>query len=203
MHSNSLTEADITKCIAQIPQSEPFNEYSTSFFDGPPTPAAVLLPLLLQDDKWHLLFIRRTNNDGDYHSGQVAFPGGAREPEDRSIKLAALREAHEEIGLNSTDVHILGQLNDFVTISSFQVTPFVGVIPWPYPLSLSSEEVVRAFTIPLDWLANPHNHKIDHREIPGRDNPIPVIYFDEYDGEVLWGASARFTLHFLKTLKLI
>lgn len=203
MQSDSLTIADISRRLDQISLSEPVNEFPNSYFDDPPKPAAVLLPLLRQDEKWHLLFIRRTENDADRHSGQVAFPGGGREPEDTSIKAAALREAQEEIGINPDDVQILGQLQEFVTISNFLVTPFVGVIPWPYPLSPSPAEVVRAFTIPLDWLAHPKNHTIDHRKIPGQDIRIPVIRFEEYDGEVLWGVSARFTIQFLKTLKLL
>lgn len=203
MRFDSLTKADISKLIAQIPISEPINEFPTSFIDKPPKPAAVILPLLRKNDQWHLLFIRRAENDADRHSGQVAFPGGAREPIDTSIKAAALREAHEEIGLDPNDVQILGQLQDFITISNFLVTPFIGVIPWPYPLSPSPEEVVRVFTIPVHWLARSQNHTTDWQEIPGQDANVPVIYYDEYDGEVLWGVSARFTIQFLEAMTLV
>ena len=203
MRFSSLTEKEIASHLKALPRTGPINEFPDAFFDRPPRRAAVLIPFLRQDDNWHLLFIHRTENDGDRHSGQVAFPGGAVDPEDISLKDAALREANEEIGLLSRDVQILGQLNDFITISNYHVTPFVGVIPWPYPISPSPDEVLRVFTIPLEWLADPNNHRTKTHEIPGMENQIPVIFFDEYDGEMLWGVSARFTLYLMESLKVL
>ena len=203
MSLNSLTEKEITSHLDAFPRTGPINEFPDASFDRPPRPAAVLILFLRQDEEWHLLFIRRTEYDGDRHSGQVAFPSGAIDPEDNDAKAAALREAHEEIGLLSEDVQILGQLHDFITISNFHVTPFVGVMPWPYSISPSSDEVSRVFTIPLEWLADPTNHRTENRNIPGWDKQIPVIYFEEYDGELLWGVSAQFTLSLLQTLNII
>jgi hypothetical protein len=74
------------------------------------------------------------------------------------------------------------------------------VIPWPYPLRLSTVEVSRAFTIPLNWLADPQNQDVKKRILPPPYPPVPVIYFHSYDGEVLWGASARVTMNFLDIL---
>jgi 8-oxo-dGTP pyrophosphatase MutT (NUDIX family) len=162
--------------------------------------AAVMIPFLKSGGKWHLLFIRRTTKLHDPHSGQIAFPGGAYEPEDADLKETALREMYEEIGVRREHVQILGSLHDFVTITSYQVTPFVGTIPWPYPLKLERSEVSRAFTIPLEWLANPDNHQVRQRALPPPYDPIPVIYFEPYDGEVLWGATAGFTLALLNVL---
>jgi hypothetical protein len=69
-------------------------------------------------------------------------------------------------------------------------------------LRASPHEVSRVFTIPLNWLANPQHHEIRQRTIPGREKPIPVVYFQSYEGEILWGATARFTLDLLKVLNL-
>lgn len=166
---------------------------------GTPRPAAVLMPLLKQDNAWHLLLTRRNSNLQE-HSGQVAFPGGRMDPEDANLEQTALREAYEEIGLHPKDVRILGQLRELLTITNYRVTPIVGVIPWPYPLRLQSEEVSRAFTIPLDWLADPANRETHEHQLPAPFDAVSVIYFQPYDGEVLWGASARFTLTLLQTL---
>jgi len=162
--------------------------------------AAVMIPFLKIQGEWQLLFIRRTSKLQDPHSGQVAFPGGAHEPQDIDLNATALREMNEEIGINPIDVHILGCLHDFVTITSFQVTPYVGLIPWPYPLKLEQSEVSRAFTIPLAWLADSRNRQVRHRALPPPYEPVPVVYYEAYDGEVLWGATAGFTLALLDVL---
>lgn len=162
--------------------------------------AAVLLPFLRKDGKWHLLFIRRTQKSDDLHSGQVAFPGGRCDPADHNAIDAAFREMVEETGVAEKDIHFLGRLRDLVTVTRYQVTPIVGTIPWPYPLIPQPEEVSRIFTIPFEWLADPANRRIQQREHPDSSEKFPVIYFKPYDGEVLWGASARITHLLLEAL---
>lgn len=109
------------------------------------------------------IYIRRTEFEGDHHSGQVAFPGGKLEPGDRDAYDVALREAQEEIGLAREDVSILGHLKAYRTISNFLVTPVVAKIKWPVPLVLEQREVSRVFSIPVSWLADPLNHQVSWR----------------------------------------
>lgn len=168
----------------------------------PPRKAAVLVPFLIRDNRWHILFTRRTASLPE-HSDQVAFPGGRSEPTDISPEQTALREAQEEINLNSDHVLLLGQLREIRTITNYCVTPVVGEIPWPYEFQLAAEEVSRVFTIPLEWLADPANHSIQYRELPPPYSPVPVIYFEKYDGELLWGVSAHITLDLLEALEVI
>src|SRR5687768_13176306 len=93
--------------------------------------AAVLVPLVWQDDEWHLLFTRRTDRV-ESHKGQVSFPGGACDEGETIPEQTALREAEEEIGLDPHNVRVLGKLANLITISHFRVTPVVGVIiTWP------------------------------------------------------------------------
>jgi 8-oxo-dGTP pyrophosphatase MutT (NUDIX family) len=164
-----------------------------------PVPAAVLIPFLKIEGAWHLLFTRR-NENLTKHRGQVAFPGGRTDPEDREPETTALREANEEIGLNPADVRILGKLNGFLTITNYIITPIVGVIPWPYPIQMSVEEVSKVFTIPLEWLANQENYQRRRRILPEPYGQMPVIYYQPYDKEVLWGVSARLTLSLIQVL---
>ena len=163
------------------------------------TPAAVLIPLYQEHGDWNLLFTRRTDSV-DVHAGQISFPGGQIEDADVSIVATALREAQEEIGLNPEDVETLGQLNPLYTVTQFLVTPLVGVIPWPYPLRTSSTEVARTFGVPIRWLADPGNLEVKEREplVPGRS--IRVYYFKEYEGETIWGVTARITVNLLQML---
>ncbi|MCB2262992.1 MAG: CoA pyrophosphatase, partial [Candidatus Thiosymbion ectosymbiont of Robbea hypermnestra] len=137
---------------------------------------------------------------GDHHSGQVAFPGGQREPADPDMTATALREAQEEIGLVPDRVTPLGELQPLHTISNYLVTPVVGEIPWPLALTPDPVEVARVFSIPLAWLGNPANRQVRIWPAPNHPEAREVIFYDEYDQELLWGVSAHITLDFLTTL---
>jgi 8-oxo-dGTP pyrophosphatase MutT (NUDIX family) len=200
-----LSEAEISARLKQAYQSAnprpDFSEspYPSELLPDAPRPAAVLIPLLRVADEWQILFTRRNSTLAE-HSGQVAFPGGRSEPGDASPEATALREASEEIGLAPEDVRILGRLNDFITITNYAVTPVVSRIPWPYEFTIQKEEVSRVFTIPMAWLGDPLHHEVRRRSLPSLGSHVDVIYFSIYDGELLWGASARFTLTLLKIL---
>ena len=161
--------------------------------------AAVLTPLVWWNDEWQLVFTRRTETV-EHHKGQVSFPGGGCEMGESTPEATALREAKEEIGLAPEDVRLLGRMNDIITITGYRVTPIVGVIPWPYQFHPEPAEVGRVFTIPLLWLADHANW--DERPVTpeGDYRPFPVIRYHSYDGEILWGASARITQDLLKTI---
>lgn len=193
----NLTEERIRELLASpvdLPQPESYPHPGLR-------PASVLVPMFCLDGEWHLLLTHRTETVND-HKGQVSFPGGASEPEDASPEMTALREAQEEIGLQPKDVTILGRLPSQPTISRFLIVPVVGRIPYGYPFRLSSAEVERVFSIPLSWLATPtHFEERLYRSMDGNEHP--VIFFQGYDGETLWGISARITLLLLKTLKLL
>lgn len=202
MNSNlsGLTEKEISERLAaaSVPTDGP---YPDGLLKETLRSAAVLIPFVRVEGEWHLLLIRRAEHADDFHSGQVAFPGGGAHPGDPDPESTALRETYEEIGILPQDVRTLGRLNEFVTISSYRVTPVVGVIPWPYTFNIAQDEVSRVFTIPIAWLADPANSEIRSRELPPPYQPISVIYFRPYDGEVLWGASARFTQGLLNILR--
>ena len=159
--------------------------------------AAVLVPLTYVMDEWHLLFTRRTERV-ESHKGQVSFPGGASEGGE-TPEQTALREAEEEIGMKPADVQILGTLTKLITISSFRVSPIVGIIPYPYAFKVEGFEVERVFTIPLLWLANKNNYW----EFSMHESERSLIAYHPYDGELLWGATARMTVNFLNILELL
>jgi 8-oxo-dGTP pyrophosphatase MutT (NUDIX family) len=157
--------------------------------------AAVLIPLVFYGDEWYLLFTRRTDRV-ESHKGQVSFPGGACDDGETTPEQTALREAYEEIGLNPKDVKVLGRLSPMITITNYRVNPIVGVIPWPYAFLVANIEVARVFTMPLLWLADRNNFW----ELLRPDSDRPIIVYHPYEGELLWGATARMTVNFLATI---
>lgn len=197
MNPDYLTLEYIQTALKAQPFKPLHELYPQELLAGEPRPAAVLIPLVKEKDRWHILFIRRTTVDGDIHSGQVALPGGGLDKSDMSLTETALRETNEELGIRPEDVQILGQLNEFIAISNYRVTPYVGTLAWPYPIVQAEQEVARWFTIPLSWLADSKNRKIQRRTLPNGLGEIGVIYFQEYDGEILWGLSARIITEFL------
>lgn len=202
---SGLSEAEIARRLVlarQIPGAldYPEREYIQELAPRPLRPAAVLVPLLIQDNDWHILYTRRVDSLPE-HSGQVAFPGGRVDPGDPTPEAAALREADEEIGLPPAGVRVLGRLGEYPTITAYCVTPIVAAIDWPFTPRLQPTEVSRLFTIPLTWLARPENFSERRRQVPNPHAPIQVIYYEPYDGEILWGASARITQALLSVLK--
>lgn len=162
--------------------------------------AAVLVPLVCDSGEINLLYTRRTDLVRN-HKGQVSFPGGSMEPQDASYDETALRETFEEIGVHPSEICVLGQLPIFPTITGFLVCPVVGLIPWPFDFRLSLEEVSRVFTVPLKWLADASNRQEKGVTLPdGRYEN--VVFFNSYEGENVWGATARITLQFLKSIDL-
>jgi 8-oxo-dGTP pyrophosphatase MutT (NUDIX family) len=176
--------------------------FPEGWFTAPPKSAAVLIPFLETPHGLEILYIRRTHVEGDMHSGQVAFPGGVSEVDDVNPEMTALREAEEEIGVNPHHVSILGSLGTLKTISNFLITPVVARLDWPVELNPSPGEVNRIFTIPISWLADPKNRRYELRSLPDPYPQLQVIYFNPYDGETLWGATARITVHLLEVLGL-
>jgi 8-oxo-dGTP pyrophosphatase MutT (NUDIX family) len=211
MSAQVFSEEYITQLLNEAEHSKTRVSKVWEFVTDKPRPAAVLIPLFLANSSgeenygWQVLLTRRTDSVAE-HQGQVAYPGGRADPTDTTPEMTALREAREEIGLNPTHVRILGRMNSLHTISNYLVTPIVGVIPWPFPVQLEETEVSRVFTIPLDWLADPLNHEIRNRSIPDSFARIlnmksyPVIYFQPYQEELLWGVSAEITLELINIL---
>ena len=187
---------------SDVPLGDEVVDDRTTRGGRPMREAAVLVPLVHAAGEWQLLFIRRASDERDRHSGQVAFPGGAREALDADAGATALREANEEIGLAPERVTLLGELAPYVTISDYRVVPVVGHVAWPSPLTLQRSEVARAFLIPLAWLGRRENLTLRaRREMdPGSARRHPIIVFEPYDGETLWGATARMTVNFIRAV---
>ena len=162
-------------------------------------PAAVLVPLYLDNGEWHVLLTQRTHLV-ETHKGQVSFPGGRVDPEDTSRVDTALREAEEEIGLRRGDVTVLGQLDELLTVTQYHITPIVGLFPWPYNFVLSTAELSEVFGAPLAWLANPENLELQMREpmVPG---PKVPVYYLRYQRFTIWGATARMLLNLIEIVR--
>jgi 8-oxo-dGTP pyrophosphatase MutT (NUDIX family) len=206
-----FSEAYITQRLDEAQRSKPAPSTLWEFLTDEPRPAAVLIPLFLsknsgdEEETWQVLLTRRTNTVAE-HPGQVAFPGGRADPTDTTPEMTALREAREEIGVDPVQVKLLGRMNSMHTITNYLVTPIVGVIPWPFTLHLEETEVSRVFTIPLDWLADEGHMEIRDRPIPEAFNKLlhkdrhPVIFFQPYQDELLWGVSAYIVVQLIEIL---
>ena len=150
-------------------------------------PAAVLL-LLTNRGGARVVFAKRTERVA-HHKGQFSFPGGIVETWDGSRLETALREAKEEIGLPASAVEVLGTLDDTETrATQFVITPFVGLIRDPVSYIPDGKEIERVLEIPLEALLEPTNFRVEMWE---RNGEVQPVYFYEYEGESIWGATAR------------
>ena len=162
---------------------------------GDYTQAAVLVPIQEREDGDYLIFTQRAEGL-NHHSGQVAFPGGRVDPVDRGDLEAALRETYEEIGIDPGHVRVLGQLDQTRAAYNFSVTPFVGLIPWPYEFRLNHAETSAVFSVPVSALLQPGCLVTEDRYFdPDRRHPVYHFYYQGWD---IWGATARILKQFLE-----
>ena len=155
----------------------------------------MLLPLYQSEAGPHLILTKRTE-DVPTHKGQIAFPGGGFEAGDGDLISTALRETQEEIGLEPGDVEIIGTLDDTVAVTSRHVVrPFVGFVPHPYPYRLDPFEIDRLIHLPILPLLSGAPFR---EEIWERDGQPVIVYFYEYDGDVIWGLTARILKQFVE-----
>ncbi len=157
-------------------------------------PAAALLLLYERDDGVHLLFQERSHLV-EHHKGEISFPGGARDEGDANAAFTALRETHEEVGVDPGDVDLLGELDEIWTRSNFRLRPFVGWLrEWPYTFVFAPEEVASLLEVPLDHLIDPATLTDDVREVDGRRVVLPSYRWGDH---LIWGATARVLTNFL------
>ena len=135
------------------------------------------------------------------HSGQVAFPGGKVDATDRDVVDTALRESHEEVGLERDQVQVLGTISDYVTGTAFVVTPVVGLVSASHTLKPNPHEVASAFEVPLAFLMNPAFHRRHALEAEGRRREwFSMPYQDGDEQRFIWGATAGMIRNFYRFL---
>lgn len=159
--------------------------------------AAVLVPVITRsdaDDGPHLLFTKRADHLGE-HPGQMSFPGGGREPSDEDLTETALREAHEEIGLDPRTAEVVGRLDDIRTITRYAVRPFVARVPDTEYVP-DEREVAEVVVLPIRALTDRENYDSERRDHPHYGDIR--LHFFRVDDYVVWGATGRILVQFLE-----
>lgn len=148
--------------------------------------AAVLIPVVDDGPEARVILTQRIEGLRK-HSGQVAFPGGKRDPDDHDAAAAALREAEEEIGLARHFVEIIGRLPDYPTPTGFRVTPVIAIVQPGFSLTPNPEEVDSVFEVPLSFLMEPANHRLESRVWNGVER---YYYVMPWQDRKIWGITA-------------
>jgi 8-oxo-dGTP pyrophosphatase MutT (NUDIX family) len=163
---------------------------------GPLRAAAVLVPLVARPEGLTVLLTRRTDHL-HAHAGQISFPGGMLDPEDRHAEDAALRETEEEVGIARALVELVGRLDTYVTRTGFEVTPVVGLVQPGFTLAPDTFEVAEVFEVPLGFLIDPANHRRDSRVYAGATRFFYAMPWGEY---YIWGATAGMLVNLSEVL---
>lgn len=149
--------------------------------------AGVLAPIIQKEDGLHLLLTKRSSAL-KHHPGQIAFPGGKQDDTDPDVTAAALREAHEEIGLPRNSVTVLGSLPAHETVTGFIVTPVIGFVTSDFTITPEKGEVDEVFSVPLGHVLDAANYVIESRRWRGSKRSYYAVPYGPY---YIWGATAR------------
>ncbi|MBP9896680.1 MAG: CoA pyrophosphatase [Giesbergeria sp.] len=194
--ANRTTPEALRARFASPPVWQPEIAGELSFSARVPARAAVLIALVQRSEPTVLLTERTLHLST--HSGQVAFPGGRVDEGDANSVAAALREAHEEVGLEPRCAEVLGELPVYVTGSSFIISPVVALVAPDCALRPNPYEVARVFEVPLAFLLNPAHHRRHAFEFRGvRRKWYSMPYRDAAGYEhFIWGATAGMLRNF-------
>jgi len=158
--------------------------------------AAVLLPIVPSEDDCLIIFTKRLR-DLNSHGGEVSFPGGIMEKSDKDLMHTALRETHEEIGVEPSAVKIIGVLDDEVSKGGHRVTPYVGLLNNPV-FTLQETEVERIYSVPVSHLSDPGVH---YTETWVRDKQRRDVHFYRFENDIIWGLTAVILYKFFQRIK--
>ena len=189
-----LVPASLRQRFAAPPVWTPEIKVEGRFNDRELSHASVLVPLVLRDELTVLLTER--SDHLTHHPGQISFPGGSAEPGDADAAATALREAHEEIGLDAAQVEVLGAMPTYTTGTGFIVTPVVALVQPGAPLRVDPFEVAAVFEVPLAFLMDPANHHRHAIEVAGVRREFLSMPWQGADDEghpqrfFIWGATA-------------
>jgi len=161
----------------------------------PPAEAAVLVAVTDRAEPG-VIFTQRTQTLRK-HPGQVAFPGGRIDAEDDDAVAAALREAHEEIGLERAAVSVIGAIESYRTGTGYRVTPVLGVVAPDLPLIPAEAEVADVFEVPLAFILDPANHRQASAMWQGHERHYYQI---DWQGRRIWGATAAIVVNLSRRL---
>lgn len=160
------------------------------------TPAAVLVAIVDRPEPTVILTLRPDTMRK--HPGQISFPGGRIDPDDHGPVAAALREAEEEIGLPPAKVEVIGIADRYRTITGFEVTPIVGIVPPGLPLHPQPGEVADMFEVPLAHLLDPAHHVVRTVDWRGAERRYYEI---DHEGRRIWGATAAMIVNLARRLE--
>jgi 8-oxo-dGTP pyrophosphatase MutT (NUDIX family) len=161
------------------------------------TDAAVLIPISKGPRGLEVIFTKRSQRMR-HHPGQISFPGGKTDASDSSTKFTALRETHEEIGLEPNNIQIIGALPKHETVTSFLVHPYVGLVQEGRTPKALTSEVAEVFSAPLDHLLNSENYQIEGRMWQGKARRYFSVPYGPY---YIWGATARMMRMFTEIME--
>ena len=157
--------------------------------------AAVLMPIFERGGEPHFLLTLRTQ-DVETHKGQISFPGGMRHGHE-DLEQTALRETHEEIGLEGRSIELLGRFHDYISSTDYRVTPFVGHITESFDLALQPSEVAAVIEVPFRVFLDPARLRVEKMMLRSK---LADVYFYDYDRHQIWGLTARIIHDFLAEL---
>ena len=199
VHPHCLSPSGLRRVFAAPPIWTPEVREEPAWTDRLPTPAAVLLPLVLRETVCVLLTQRSAQLSS--HAGQIALPGGRWDASDPDAVAAALREAQEEVGLPPDRVEVLGTLPNYRTGSAFDITPVVALVQPDWVVRPNAGEVDAVFEVPLSFLMNPAHHRRHWREVDGlRREWYAMPYQDGEHERFIWGATAGLLRNFYHLL---
>ena len=164
------------------------------------TKSAVLFLIMKYENKpYDLVLFRRTKHEMDKHSGEMSFPGGKVDPQDKTIEETALRECEEELGIPKSKIRVLGSFDDHITPKGFIITPIVGYIDENQTLTKQDDEVQEIVNVPIDFLADKKKYRERTYVLKGDTIAVGKYNYRASNGikYVIFGATSHIIVNFI------